>query len=70
VTVTENWHCEAVAIEAAPSAMLLGAVTVRLPLQTVAEPLATVSPAGSVSVKPTKVSGTGLPAGLVIVMVS
>jgi hypothetical protein len=48
----------------------VGAVVVRVPPQTVAEALATVSPVGSVSVNATPVSGTVLAAGFVIVKVS
>jgi hypothetical protein len=72
VTGTENTHGESTATEAAESTMLFGAVTVRLPAPHVvtAAAFATVSPAGSVSVRPMKCSTSGLPAGLVIVKVS
>src|SRR5438477_249399 len=47
--------------------MVVGLVFVNVPPQTVAEALATVSPAGSVSVKATPFSAVVLAAGLVIV---
>src|SRR5947207_9062079 len=47
--------------------MVVGLVFVNVPPQTVAEALATVSPAGSVSVKATAFSAVVLAAGLVIV---
>src|SRR5258708_402730 len=50
--------------------MLVGAVVVKVPPQTVAEALATVSPAGSVSVNATPLSATEFAAGLVRVKVS
>ena len=43
---------------------------VRVPPQTVAEALATVSPVGNVSVNATPVSGTAFAAGLVMVKVN
>ena len=49
--------------------MPVGAVVVSVPPQTVADALPTVSPVGNVSVKATPVSGSTLPAGLVIVNV-
>src|SRR2546430_2305303 len=52
------------------SAIPVGAVVVSVPPQTVALALATVSPVGRGSVKPTPVRATVLPAGLVIVNVS
>ncbi len=53
------------------SAIVRGAVVVTVPpLQLPNVPLATVSPTGSVSVKATPVSGSGLAAGLVTVKVS
>ena len=51
------------------SAIPVGAVVVSVPPQTVAEALATVRPVGSVSVNATPVSGSTLPAGLVMVNV-
>jgi len=50
--------------------MPVGAVVVSVPPHTVADALATVRPVGSVSVKPTPVSGSGFPAGFVTVNVS
>src|SRR6185312_2805930 len=70
VTVTLNWHWLFAAIVAPESAIPVGAVVVKVPPQTVAEALATVSPVGSVSVKATPVSGSTFAAGLVIVNVS
>jgi hypothetical protein len=70
VTVTLNWQLEFVAIAAPLNAMLVGAVVVNVPPQTVAVALATVRPLGSVSLKATPVSATGLAAGLVIVNVN
>ena len=58
------------AIVAPVRAMPVGAVVVSVPPQTVDVEFATVSPVGSVSVNATPVSGSGLPAGLVIVNVS
>ena len=49
--------------------MVTGAVTVNVPPQVALEALLTVSPVGSVSVKPTPVDEAGLPAGLVMVNV-
>ena len=69
VTVTENWHWLLTAIVAPVSAMPVGAVVVKVPPQTVAEALATVSPVGSVSVNATPVKATAFAAGLVIVNV-
>jgi len=48
----------------------VGAVVVSVPPHTVADALATVRPAGNVSVKATPVSGSGFPAGFVTVNVS
>jgi hypothetical protein len=56
-----------VATVAPESAMLTGAVTVKVPPQIELVALVTVSPVGSVSVKPTPVRIVGLPAGLVMV---
>src|SRR6185437_10955522 len=70
VTVTLNWHWLFAAIVAPESAIPVGAVVVKVPPQTVAEALATVSPVGSVSVKATPVSGSTFAAGLVIVNMS
>src|SRR5580704_7858420 len=50
-------------------AMVVGAVVVKVPPPTLAELVATVKPAGSVSVKATPVSAVVLPAGLVMVKV-
>src|SRR5262249_7213640 len=50
--------------------MPVGAVVVRVPPQTVAVALATVSPVGRVSVKATPVKGSTFAAGLVMVKVS
>lgn len=69
VTVTENWHWLLTAIVAPVRAMPVGAVVVKVPPQTVAEALATVSPVGSVSVNATPVKATAFAAGLVIVKV-
>jgi hypothetical protein len=66
VTVTLNWHVPLAAIVAPVSAIPVGAVLVRVPPHTVAVPLVTVNPAGSVSVNPTPVSITPL-FGLVMV---
>src|SRR5260370_12131639 len=52
------------------SAIPVGGVVVNVPPQALAEELATVSPVGSVAVKPTPVSGTVLAPGLVMVKVS
>ena len=70
VTVTLNWHWLFTAIVAPESAIPVGAVVVSVPPQTVAVPLATVRPVGSVSVKATPVSGSTFAAGLVMVNVS
>src|SRR5882757_9146390 len=51
-------------------AIPVGAVVVKVPPQTVAEALATVSPAGNVSVKATPVSGSTFAAGFVTVKVN
>jgi len=69
VTVTLNWHWLFVATLAPDSAIPVGAVVVRVPPQTVADALATVSPVGIVSVSATPVSGTVFAAGLVMVKV-
>lgn len=58
-----------VATVALASAMVTGAVTVSVPPQTLLVAVVTVSPVGSVSVKPTPVRETGLPAGFVMVNV-
>jgi hypothetical protein len=71
VNITENWQFEPVAIDPPDRANPSGAVRVTVPVpQALAEPVETVSPVGSVSVKPTPVSPTVLPAGLVIVKLS
>jgi hypothetical protein len=67
--VTENWHWLFTAMVAPVRAIPVGAVVVRVPPQTVAEALATVSPVGSVSVNATPVSATAFAAGLVMVKV-
>jgi hypothetical protein len=56
VTVTLNWHWPLDAIVAPDSEIPVGAVVVSVPPHTVDVLLATVSPVGSVSVKPTPVS--------------
>jgi len=58
------------AIVAPLSAIPVGAVVVSVPPQTVAEALATVSPAGKLSVNATPVSATALADGLVMVNVN
>src|SRR6185437_15154950 len=70
VTVTLNWHWLFTAMVAPEREIPVGAVVVRVPPQTVAVALATVSPAGRVSVNATPVSGSTLAAGLVMVKVS
>jgi hypothetical protein len=70
VTVTLNWHWLLAAIVAPVSAIPVGAVVVRVPPQTVAEALATASPAGKLSVKATPVSATACAAGLAMVKVN
>jgi hypothetical protein len=67
VTVTLNTHWLLMATLAPDRAMPVGAVVVSVPPHTLAEELATVSPAGSVSVNATPVSATVLAAGLVMV---
>jgi len=56
VTVTLNWHWPLAEMVAPEREIPVGAVVVRVPPQTVAVALATVSPVGSVSVKATPVS--------------
>jgi hypothetical protein len=70
VTVTANWHWLFAAMVAPVKAIPVGEVVVSVPPQTVADAFATVSPAGSVSVKATPVSATAFAAGFVIVNVS
>ena len=70
VTVTLNWHWLLGAIVAPESTMLVGAVVVRVPPQTVAEVVAIVKPVGNVSVNATPVRAMVLAAGLVMVNVS
>ena len=70
MTVTLNWHWLLAAIVAPLSAIPVGAVVVSVPPQTVAEALATVSPAGKLSVNATPVSATALADGLVMVNVN
>ena len=68
--VTPNVHGVPTATVAPDSAMVTGAVTVNVPPpHCELEALATVSPVGSVSEKPTPVKETGLPVGLVMVKV-
>jgi len=69
VTVTLKMHCPLVATVAPDIEMVLGAVSVTVPPQTVALAFGTVAPTGRVSVNPTPVSE--VPAlGLLIVKVS
>jgi len=68
--VTLNWHWLFTAMVAPVNAIPVGAVVVSVPPQTAAEPLATVSPVGNVSVKATPVSASTFPAGFVMVNVS
>ena len=70
VTVTLNWHWLLTAMVAPVSEIPVGAVVVKVPPQTVAVALATVSPVGSVSVNATPVRGSTLAAGFVMVNVS
>lgn len=70
VTVTLNWHWLFVAMVAPERAMPVGAAVVRLPPHTLDVPLATLRPAGNVSVNATPASATVLAAGLVRVNVS
>src|SRR5216683_6989813 len=69
VTVTLNWQLLFVLIVVPDSVTVFVPLMVRLlvPPQTLLIPLATVSPAGSVSVKATPVRATELAAGFVIV---
>jgi hypothetical protein len=69
VTVTLNWHWLFSAIVAPDNAIPVGAAVVSVPPQTVAEALATVSPAGRVSVNAMPVSVSTFAAGLVMVKV-
>ena len=68
--MTLNWHWLFTAMVAPVNAIPVGAVVVSVPPQTAAEPLATVSPVGNVSVKATPVSASTFPAGFVMVNVS
>lgn len=70
VTVTLNWHVPFAAMVAPDRAMPVGAVVVKVPPQTVAVLLATLSPVGRVSVKATPLRATLLAAGLVMVKFS
>src|SRR5262249_47567774 len=70
VTITVNPQLKFAAIVAPVKLMLVGAVLVRVPPQAEDVPLATVSPAGSVSVNATPVSATGLKEGLVMLKAS
>src|SRR5258708_3926025 len=64
VTVTENGQDPAATVMLAPlSEIVVGLVVVRVPPQTELELVATVKPAGRVSVKPTPVSVAVLPIG-------
>jgi hypothetical protein len=69
VTVTLNWHWLLVAMDAPAKSIPVGDVVVSVPPHTVAEALATVSPADSVSVNATPVRVAVLAAGLVMVKV-
>ncbi len=69
VTVTLNWHWLLAAMVAPSSAIVAGAVVVNVPPHTVAVLLATVRPAGKVSVKATPLRATLFAAGLVMVKV-
>lgn len=69
ITVTLNWHWLLVLMFAPDNAMPVGLVVVNVPPHTGAVPLATVRPAGNVSLNATPASATALAAGLVMVNV-
>lgn len=70
VTVTGKIHCAFAAMIAFASAIVTGAVAVKVPPHTGLVALTTVSPVGSVSVNPTPVKVTALVPGFVMVKVS